>query len=187
MLKHEIKWPAEAQYAVQDDDGILKWVFSTNLPELWDSGVWYRGNLSGSDPVFGFIDLADDWNIRIITHAEYQNVGGWMKWEGDTNPVGDAYIEAKLRDESSYIGLFEESEFWTYTGSNTDIVAYRVLQTQEHVTNHMKHLEITEGWQLVPVEPTIEMVQAATHSAVGFGTRAAYKAMLAAAPKLGNK
>ena len=40
-----------------------------------------------------------------------------------------------------------------------------------------------EGWQLVPVEPTIEMVQAATHSAVGFGTRAAYQAMLSAAPK----
>ena len=42
---------------------------------------------------------------------------------------------------------------------------------------------IHDGWQLVPVEPTIEMVQAATHSAVGFGTRAAYQAMLAAAPK----
>ena len=40
-----------------------------------------------------------------------------------------------------------------------------------------------EGWQLVPVEPTFEMVKAATHSAVGFGTRAAYQAMLAAAPK----
>ena len=41
-----------------------------------------------------------------------------------------------------------------------------------------------EGWQLVPVEPTIEMVRAATHSSVGFGTRAAYQAMLVAAPKL---
>ena len=39
MLKHEIEWPAEAQCAVQDDDGILKWVFSNSLPELWDSGV----------------------------------------------------------------------------------------------------------------------------------------------------
>ena len=47
-----------------------------------------------------------------------------------------------------------------------------------------QHLEVLAGWQLVPVEPTIEMVQAATHSAVGFGTRAAYQAMLAAAPKL---
>ena len=44
-----------------------------------------------------------------------------------------------------------------------------------------------EGWQLVPVEPTIEMVQAATHSAVCFGTTAAYQAMLAAAPKLGGE
>ena len=45
----------------------------------------------------------------------------------------------------------------------------------------------SEGWQLVPVEPTIEMVQAATHKSVGFGTRAAYQAMLAAAPKLGGE
>ena len=42
---------------------------------------------------------------------------------------------------------------------------------------------VPDGWQLVPVEPTIEMVQAATNSAVGFGTRAAYQAMLSAAPK----
>ena len=42
---------------------------------------------------------------------------------------------------------------------------------------------IPDGWQLVPMEPTIEMVQAATHNSVGFGTRAAYSAMLAAAPK----
>ena len=42
---------------------------------------------------------------------------------------------------------------------------------------------VPAGWQLVPVEPTFGMVTAATHSAVGFGTRAAYRAMLAAAPK----
>ena len=46
---------------------------------------------------------------------------------------------------------------------------------------------VPDGWQLVPIEPTIEMIQAATHNSVGFGTRAAYKAMLAAAPKLGGK
>ena len=54
---------------------------------------------------------------------------------------------------------------------------------QQHVSDHMKYLEIPAGWQLVPVEPTIEMVQAATHKSVGFGTRAAYQAMLSAAPK----
>ena len=45
-----------------------------------------------------------------------------------------------------------------------------------------KQQAVPEGWQLVPVEPTIEMVQAATHDYVGFGTRAEYQAMLAAAP-----
>ena len=41
---------------------------------------------------------------------------------------------------------------------------------------------VLDGWKLVPVEPTTEMVKAATHSSVGFGARSAYKAMLAAAP-----
>ena len=42
---------------------------------------------------------------------------------------------------------------------------------------------VPDGWQLVPVEPTLEMISAATRDSVGFGTRAAYKAMLASAPK----
>lgn len=46
-----------------------------------------------------------------------------------------------------------------------------------------EQVAVPEGWQLVPVEPTWEMVQAATHSSVAFGTKASYKAMLAAAPK----
>lgn len=58
---------------------------------------------------------------------------------------------------------------------------------QHHMRERANHPEIPDGWKLVPVEPTIEMVQAATHSAVGFGTRAAYQAMLAAAPKLGGE
>ena len=48
----------------------------------------------------------------------------------------------------------------------------------------MKTVTFDENvWQLVPVEPTIEMISAATRDSVGFGTRAEYKAMLAAAPK----
>ena len=46
---------------------------------------------------------------------------------------------------------------------------------------------VPDGWQLVPVEPTLEMISAATRDSVGFGTRAAYQAMLAAAPKLGGE
>lgn len=45
---------------------------------------------------------------------------------------------------------------------------------------------VPDGWQLVPLDPTIEMISAATRDSVGFGSRAAYQAMLAAAPKLGG-
>ena len=67
-------------------------------------------------------------------------------------------------------------------------MALRIVELQDALeladeAVRAKYPEIPEGWRLVPAEPTIEMVQAATHSAVGFGTRAAYQAMLAAAPK----
>ena len=64
--------------------------------------------------------------------------------------------------------------------------ASRAALYENHSPDSAK-MVVPEGWQLVPLEPTIEMVQAATHSAVGFGTRAAYRAMLAAAPKLGGE
>ena len=64
--------------------------------------------------------------------------------------------------------------------------ASRAALSENHFPDAAE-MVVPEGWQLVPVEPTIEMVQAATHSAVGFGTRAAYQAMLSAAPKLGGE
>lgn len=42
---------------------------------------------------------------------------------------------------------------------------------------------VPEGWQLVPVVPTMAMISAATAATTGFGTRAQWDAMLAAAPK----
>lgn len=80
-----------------------------------------------------------------------------------------------------------------------EIVGQAVTEHNKRITELQDALELAEeavrakqpeapdGWQLVPVDPTIEMVRAATHSSVGFGTRAAYQAMLAAAPKLGGK
>ena len=80
-----------------------------------------------------------------------------------------------------------------------EIVGQSASERDKRITELQDALDLAEeavrakqqaapgGWQLVPVEPTIEMVQAATHSAVGFGTRAAYRAMLAAAPKLGGE
>lgn len=49
-------------------------------------------------------------------------------------------------------------------------------------TQHAEHGEKSpDGWELVPVEPTTEMIDAAL-SMQGFTIKAAYKAMIAAAP-----
>ena len=87
MLHEEIEWPSFAKLAVQDDNGLLKWSKSGERPSLGGAGCWHRGNVSGSDPEFGVIEVSDDWSTRIITREEYQAAGGWMKWEGGKRPV----------------------------------------------------------------------------------------------------
>ncbi|GAB3215804.1 hypothetical protein [Pseudaeromonas pectinilytica] len=73
---------------------------------------------------------------------------------------------------------------------NIDALALKIAKdaiakTKGGAVNHFPDAAkmVPEGWQLVPVEPTLEMIAAATRDSVGFGTRAEYKAMLASAPK----
>ena len=54
-------------------------------------------------------------------------------------------------------------------------MALRIVELQDALeladeAVRAKQQAVPEDWQLVPAEPTPEMVQAATHSAVGFGT-----------------
>lgn len=72
-----------------------------------------------------------------------------------------------------------------------DEYATHAINSHDELVNQcnelLKALEATktvpDGWQLVPLEPTIEMVQAITHNPVPLGTKGTYRAMLAAAPK----
>lgn len=80
-----------------------------------------------------------------------------------------------------------------------EIVGQSASERGKRITELLEALELAEeavrakqqaapdGWQLVPVEQTMDMVSAATYKSVGFGTRAAYRAMLAAAPKMGGE
>lgn len=79
-----------------------------------------------------------------------------------------------------FSGLTKRETFCLYTGvpETGDAELDEIIRK-----GNQQSPVVPDGWQLVPVEPTVEMVKAATHSAVGFGTRAAYQAMLAAAPK----
>ena len=70
-----------------------------------------------------------------------------------------------------------------HRGMTPHQMALRIVALEDLLTKSATSQAIQEGWQLVPVEPTLEMISAATRDSVGFGTRAAYKAMLAAAPK----
>ena len=114
--------------------------------------------------------------------------------------VDDEVIrELSCGEESGNDWILEDAGYWMLTSkkhseyaahainSHDELVAEneRLRAALECATNNFPdaaEMAATEGWQLVPVEPTIEMVKAVTHSAVGFGTRAAYQAMLAAAP-----
>ena len=87
-------------------------------------------------------------------------------------------ILSSLTDDSD----MSPSELARYSVRNADELLAELERTPNHLPDTAK-MVVPEGWQLVPVEPTIEMVQAATHKSVGFGTRAAYQAMLAAASK----
>lgn len=56
-------------------------------------------------------------------------------------------------------------------------------QTRAALLAHIQRGAVPDGWQLVPKEPTKDMVEAAYENATGGGGRAAiYAAMLAAAP-----
>ena len=54
MLNMDIHWPVGAKFAVQDDDGALKWGFH-DAPQNFHcgSGIWHRGKEGGNDPEYG--------------------------------------------------------------------------------------------------------------------------------------
>lgn len=57
-----------------------------------------------------------------------------------------------------------------------------------NLSDYLDSITVLEGWQMVPVEPTREMIEAARqhHEGEAYLPFSLYKAMLAAAPKLGD-
>ena len=137
MLNMDIHWPVGAKFAVQDDDGALKWSFHDELPK-WGcgSGVWHRGKGS-SDPEYGRIELADDYETCIILKEEYQEAGGWIEWSGGDCPVEkDQMIEYRMRSagqDTTISGNLRWNHNLHGTGEETlgDIIAYRLCPSME--------------------------------------------------------
>ena len=131
MLNMDIHWPAGAKLAVQDEDGSLKWSFHDELPKwVCGSGVWHRGK-GFSDPEYGRIELADNYETSIILKEEYQKAGGWLEWAGGDCPVDeDQKVEYRLLTAGQDLTVGGELR-WSNDLHPADIVAYRLLPQEE--------------------------------------------------------
>ena len=129
-------WPDGALNATQDKDGEVG--FSAGaVPEFcydaWDGGDW-----CGNE--FHTI-RASDYATAIITSEQYEAaidsskavVGheGWTEWHGGDCPVdSDEIVEVKFRrhNQHQYNNDRAGDFYWSHTGSNADIIAYRLKQ-----------------------------------------------------------
>ena len=129
-------WPEGALNATQDKDGEVG--FSAGaVPEFcydaWDGGDW-----CGNE--FHTI-RASDYATAIVTREQYESalaaskavVGhdGWIQWAGGECPVdSDAIVEVKCRwhNQHQYNNDRAGDFYWSHTGSNADIIAYRLQQ-----------------------------------------------------------
>lgn len=85
-----------------------------------------------------------------------------------------------LRDARKYVTALGKPD------DEVPAVQMTVSRIDAMLTGQVPAPAAPEGWQLVPVEATMAMISAATAATTGFGTRAQWAAMLAAAPSPGT-
>lgn len=121
------------------------------LPKLggWPDGVdTVRQNCKGqlfeinSDYYSDFkLEKCDDWITDVVTKQQYESAlavskavvchNGWIQWAGGECPVdSDAIVEVKCRwhNQRQYNNDRAGDFYWAHTGSNADIIAYRLQQ-----------------------------------------------------------
>lgn len=132
-------WPITVSYIAQDE-GSATWGFRYK-PEMDSDGEWMDTSESGYEMEIVCIGAADDCNTSVVSRKQYESalaaskavVGhdGWIQWAGGECPVdSDAIVEVKFRNPSR--NKFNNDRagdfYWAHTGSNTDIIAYRLHQ-----------------------------------------------------------
>lgn len=121
-------WPEVALNATQDEDGEV--CFSEGATPVFGSVAWHDGDWCGNK---FHTTTADDYDTAIITRAQYESAlaasEGWIEWHGGECPVdSDAIVEVKFQWHNHHqynndrAGDFD----WAHTGSNCDIIAYRL-------------------------------------------------------------
>ena len=123
-------WPEVALNATQDKDGEV--CFSSGATPEFGYAAWEGGDWCGNE--FHAI-TASDYDTAIITRAQYEAAlaasDGWIDWHGGKCPVdSDAIVEVKCRwhNQHQYNNDRAGDFYWAHTGSNADIIAYRLQQ-----------------------------------------------------------
>lgn len=133
-LPHRGGWPEGALNATQDKDGEV--CFSAGAVPEFGYAAWEGGDWCGNE---FYTTRASDYDTAIITREQYESelaaskavVGhnGWIKWAGGECPVdSDAIVEVKCRwhNQHQYNNDRAGDFYWAHTGSNADIIAYRL-------------------------------------------------------------
>lgn len=123
-------WPEGALNATQDKDGEV--CFSAGAVPEFGLAAWTGGDWCGNE--FNTI-TASDYDTAIVTREQYESAlaasDGWIEWDGGECPVdSDAIVDVRFRNHSPlHVNNDRAGDFdWEHTGSNADIIAYRLQQ-----------------------------------------------------------
>jgi hypothetical protein len=113
-------------------------------------------------------------------------MSGWIEFSGGECPVqSGTYVEVKQRRGNTTTAILAESISWEWRkepwNKDLDIVAYRIVGYTEAALEKSQQVSNTDGWKLVPVEPTQAMHDSWIYGKGPWSER--YRAMLSAAPK----
>lgn len=126
-------WPANISYIAQDK-GSATWGF-LHKPEMDSDDEWMDCSEAGYEIQIGYIGDADDCNTSVVSKQQYEAAlaasEGWIDWHGGECPVdSDAIVGVKFRwhNQCQYNNDRAGDFYWAHTGSNADIIAYRLQQ-----------------------------------------------------------
>lgn len=132
-------WPEGCYAITQDSSKAINIYDSLDGLEINEHGFWcYLNSWVGycitekESPL-----LASDYDTAIITRAQYDSAlaasDGWIEWKGGKCPVdSDAIVEVRYWNQNQAQHQYNNDRagdfYWAHTGSNADIIAYRLQQ-----------------------------------------------------------
>lgn len=151
ILAVELKeWPKEVVAYFQWSSGEV-FATSKGIPTGFGSGLWYVVDSSvkmayGCPPYDTELELAVDHDTAIVTREMWEaeraklskpkaNAQAWIRHRGRKNPFNVCtLVDARLRSGDVVTGKFSENLPWLHTGSNFDVMAYRVNESVDSET-----------------------------------------------------